>query len=140
LNGNREGLAYADSIKPFNFMSSVQVSPMGQPVGVDRDDLHLIAAYRGATEVWTDFYLGREFKITAESLCDPDLVKVESYGDILTRHPPRSKSQDVNGLPCSRSSRGALSKRQIYVGDVYCIGKRVKQYRARSKRPQTLVG
>lgn len=63
-----EGMAYVDKIKPFNFMVTCHVKPLGHPPGVDPGRFHLIAPYQTDSRewlknTWTDQYSGKDYKI-----------------------------------------------------------------------------
>jgi hypothetical protein len=117
--------------KPFNFLISPHVLPLGHPVGVDPEHFHLVAPYtrdaRQWTKLrWTDIYSGETFAVTTRNQgLDESTVRVQSYGDVIARyrtHPER-KSLGLDGLPCGRRTVGLLRRRPVVLGDLVHIGK-----------------
>ncbi len=126
---------YADGPKPFNFLISPHVMPLGHPIGVDPEHFHLIAPYtrdaRQWTKLrWTDIYSGDSFAVTTRSQgLDERAARVQSYGDVITRYRthPEPKSLGPDGLPCGRRTVGQLRRRPVVLGELVHIGKETNQ-------------
>jgi len=122
---------YAGSVKPFNFLISPHVSPLGHPPGVDPRHFHLIAPYtkdaRQWTKLrWTDVYSGEPFAITTrEGGAGEGIARVQSYGAVIARYRvhPEAKSLGPDRLPCSRQTVGLLGRRLVVLGELVHIGK-----------------
>jgi len=130
LNQGRKRARYADQIKPTNFILAAHLKPMGHPAGVDPEKLQLIAPYssepgRWSKLPWVNRYTGEAFSITTRAGGDSNVARVKSYRDVLEQYPahPESKSVDANGMPCTPSTRGLLTRRHVYAGPIYYIGK-----------------
>ena len=52
LKALNAGKPYAEQIKPFNFILSCHVPPLGHPVGADPKRFHLIAPYESDPRKW----------------------------------------------------------------------------------------
>jgi hypothetical protein len=122
---------YAEAVKPFNFLVSPHVAPLGHPVGVDPQHFHLIAPYtrdaRQWTKLrWTDVYSGEAFRITTGSPAVGDATaRVQSYGNVIARYRthPEAKSLGPDGAPCGRRMVGLLQRRRVVLGELVHIGK-----------------
>jgi hypothetical protein len=126
-----EGKAYVDKIKPFNFMVTCHVKPLGHPPGVDAGRFHLIAPYEtDAREwlknTWTDQYTGKDYRITTFGHHgDRHTARVKTYGDVLTEYAvhPESKCSDAKGKACSKQTVGLLQRRHVRIEQVKYVGK-----------------
>jgi len=122
---------YSDQIKPFNFLLTCHISPLGHPVGVDPARFHLIAPYESNPMKWmrmdwTDLYSGNEFGITTAGHHGArHCARVKTYGDVLQEYEfhPESKCADANGNPCVKQTVGLLYRRHIRIEHIECIGK-----------------
>jgi len=47
-----EGKPYCDQIKPFNFLLTCHVNPLGHPIGAEPERFHLIAPYESDPRKW----------------------------------------------------------------------------------------
>lgn len=122
---------YAASVKPFNFLISPRVAPLGHPPGVDPQHFHLIAPYtkdaRQWTKLrWTDVYSGEQFAIsTREGSAGQGIARVQSFGEVIARYRmhPEAKSLGPVGRPCGKRTVGLLQRRPVTLGELVHIGK-----------------
>ncbi len=122
---------YAGSVKPFNFLISPHVAPLGHPPGADSQHFHLIAPYtkdaRQWTKLrWTNVYSGEQFTIsTREGSAGEGVARVQSYGEVIARYRvhPEAKSLGPDGLPCGKRTVGLLGRRPVALGELVHIGK-----------------
>ncbi len=124
------GTGYADQIKPFNFLLSAQVSPLGHPVGADPKRFHLVAPFTRdppawAKSQWMDVYSRSRYPVCTGFDPDPDKACLRTYREVLEgyRVHPESKSAGLNGRPCGRETVGLLRRRHLRVVAVELIGK-----------------
>jgi DNA polymerase III epsilon subunit-like protein len=125
------GKTYKDQVKPFNFMLTAHVPPLGHPDGVDPARFQLIAPYESNPKKWpslpwTDRYSGQRFSTTAtDSLHALDSARIQTYCHVLDafRSHPESKSAGANGRMCGRSTIGFLHRRAITETFIIHIGK-----------------
>jgi hypothetical protein len=122
---------YPEAVKPFNFLVSPHVAPLGRPAGVDAQHFHLIAPYtqdaRQWTKLrWTDVYSGEAFGITTGTGAVAEAsVRVQSYGEVVARYRvhPEAKSLGPDGAPCAKQTIGLLRRRAVRLGELVHIGK-----------------
>ncbi|MGD0483323.1 MAG: hypothetical protein ABSB58_01575 [Gemmatimonadales bacterium] len=126
----KEGLSYADGIKPMNFLLSAQVAPLGHPAGADPKHFHLIASYTSDPRQWprlqwTDVHSARRFRATTKGLGSVGLVRVVSYRDVLEAYElhPEPKSAAADGSPCSPATLGLLARLSMVAVQITHIGK-----------------
>ena len=95
----RRRLAYAERIKPMNFLLTVHIHPLGYPPGVDRTEFRLVAPFtRNASKWmkldWIEIHQGKVHGLTTSANADSRLVRVKSYRDVfedyLTHPEPKS--------------------------------------------------
>lgn len=132
LNG---GLAYGDQIRPFNFLLSAHVAPLGHPTWCDPTHFHLIARFEADPAEWLalkwiDRYSGRAVPVTTESDALSDTARLKSYRSVLDafRTHPEPKSAGRDGAPCGRNDRGLLRRRRIQAVGVEHTGKESHRY------------
>ena len=70
LQALNAGKPYAEQIKPFNFLQTCHVSPLGHPDGVDPERFHLVTPYNANPRSWLeaewiDQYTGKHFRIAS---------------------------------------------------------------------------
>jgi hypothetical protein len=126
-----EGKAYADKIKPFNFLVTCHVKPFGHPPGVNPERFHLIAPYEADSrqwvkKTWIDQYSKRDYKITTTGHHgDRHTARVKTYGEVLHEYEihPESKYADANGNPCDKQTVGLLQRRHVRIDQIVPIGK-----------------
>jgi hypothetical protein len=131
LQSLNAGKPYSEQIKPFNFLQTCHVGPLGHPEGVDPERFHLITPYNAdprswlVTE-WIDQYSGERFRVTTHSHCgSKQTARVKTYGDVAVEyeHHPESKCADAFGNPCERQTVGILQRRHIRIDQIKSIGK-----------------
>jgi hypothetical protein len=124
--------AYADQIKPHNFILTAYVAPNGHPEGIEPPFM-LIAPYERDSRKWlkmkwTDRHSGGQFRISTDvgaALASRERARVLSYADMLARYAthPEPKSAAPDATECRRDTRGLLGRRHVVVGAVELIGK-----------------
>ncbi|MGC2651323.1 MAG: hypothetical protein WA304_11025, partial [Candidatus Cybelea sp.] len=133
LKALNAGKPYAQQIKPFNFILSCHVLPLGHPVGVNPERFHLIAPYETDPRKWErlpwiDQYStkGARYRIST-TLPSPtrQIARVKSYGDVLEEYEfhEEAKCADARGAPCGKQSVGLLFRRRVAIGSPRFIGK-----------------
>jgi hypothetical protein len=133
-----KGKAYPNQIKPFNFLLTCQVKPLGFPKGADPEHFHLIAPYSNdptqwLKNDWIDQYSGNSYRITTTGHSGTRRTAlVKTYGDVLCEYEfhPEAKCADAAGNPCDKQAIGLLYRRQICVEIVRFIGKESNQLEA----------
>ncbi|GEM_PF-183446 len=138
--------AYADHVKPANFLISPQISKTGYPPGVDRNRFSLVGPYETDPERWgertyIDRYSGSTYRITPnldyEAMAfSPErerTAEVVTYRELLRdyRTHPEAKRLGPDGRPCTRETVGLLSPRRVRVGRITHIGKESNELEAR---------
>ena len=126
-----DGKKYADQIKPFNFLLTCHVKPLGHPIGSDPERFHLITPYetdprQWLKKDWIDQYSKRQYRITTDAPCGTrTTARVKTFGDVLTEyeHHPESKCADSDGKACDRQTVGLMQRRHIRVDYLKYIGK-----------------
>ncbi len=129
---------YDEGPKPFNFLVSPHVAPLGHPPGVEPQHFHLVAPYtpdaRQWTKMsWTDVYSGEAFRIaTGDAVWSDRTAHVLSYGDVIARHHthPEAKSLGPDGTPCGKRTVGLLQRRPVELRDLVHIGKETNRLEA----------
>jgi hypothetical protein len=127
------GKSYAEQIKPFNFLLSAHIAPLGHPVSVDPTHFHLIAPYASDPRkwhklAWVDRYSGQPYRITTSeeaALYGGNAVRVKTYHDVLAeyRTHPEPKSLGPDREVCGRQTVGLLQRRPVTRGTVTYVGK-----------------
>jgi len=124
------GKGYADQIKPFNFLLSAQVSPLGHPVGANPKRFHLVAPFQKPPDIWAkshwmDVYSGTRYPIRTGFDADPDRACLRTYREVLEgyRVHPEPKSAGPDEIPCNRETVGLLRRRSLHVVAIDLIGK-----------------
>lgn len=126
-----EGKQYPDQIKPFNFLLTCHVRPLGHPPGAKPERFHLISPYDKDTrhwlkEKWIDQYSGNEYRIsTTGHHGDRQTARVKTYGDVLLEYEyhPESKCADASGNTCGKQTIGLLQRRHVRIDQIKYIGK-----------------
>jgi hypothetical protein len=133
-----EGKPYRDQIKPFNFLLTCQVKPLGHPMGIDTKHFHLIAPYNNNSTQWLkmswiDQYTGSNYSITTTGhSAKGRTARVKTYEDVLREYEfhPESKCADAAGTECKKQTVGLLQRRHIGVNHARYIGKESNQLEA----------
>ena len=126
-----EGKPYCNQIKPFNFLLTCHVNPLGHPLGADPDRFHLIAPYESSPKKWLklnwiDQYSGKRYRITTQDDYGArKIARVKTYGEILREYEfhPESKCADAGGKPSGKQTVGLLQRRHIQIDQIKYIGK-----------------
>ena len=124
-------MRYADQIKPFNFLLSCHVKPLGHPFGTDPEHFHLMAPFekdpsKWISMDWIDQYSGECYRITTVGHDSTRrTARVKTYGDVLREYEfhPESKCADAAGQPCGKQTIGLLQRRYIQIDQIRYIGK-----------------
>jgi hypothetical protein len=130
FRGRNRGRAYAEQVKPFNFLLSAAVAPLGHPEGTDPTRFHLVAPYepdpaRWVQLDWVDLYSGQAYRIATTGEARPRLVRVRSYREVLREYGvhPEAKALGPDGRPCGRATVGLLRRRPVRLAELRLIGK-----------------
>jgi hypothetical protein len=126
-----EGKKYADQIKPFNFLITCHISPLGHPLHVTPEQFHLIAPYelnpaKWLNADWIDQYTGKPYRITtAGHHGGVNVARVKTYGEVALEYAfhPESKCADAEGKPCGKQTIGLLQRRHVQIDYIKYIGK-----------------
>jgi hypothetical protein len=126
-----KGKRYVDQIKPFNFLLTCHVNPLGHPPGTDPERFHLIAPYESNPQrwlemPWTEQYSGKTYDITTEGRHgNRHTARVKTYGEVLREYESHAESKcaDVEGRPSSKQTIGLLQRRHVRIDEIKYIGK-----------------
>ena len=107
---------YSEKIKPFNFLLSCHVSPLGHPVGADPFRFHLISPYDSnpnnwLKQKWIDQYSGKEYFIsTTGNYSSRQTARVKTYGELIAEYQfhPEAKCADADWRPATKQTVGLL--------------------------------
>jgi hypothetical protein len=122
---------YRQRVKPFNFLLTSHISPLGHPIGVDPEKFHLIAPFDTNSANWMrmdwiDQYSGNKYKITTDRhYSSRTTARVQTFGDIYLDYAyhPEAKCADEHGKVCDRQTAGLLYRRHVRIGEIVGIGK-----------------
>lgn len=128
FNANK---VYVQQIKPFNFLLSCHVRPLGHPVGVDPTRFHLIAPYEINPAMWTkmnwiDQYTGKQFLISVSgNYSTRQTARVKTFADVIADYAfhAESKCANAQGAVSGRDTLGLLQRRHVKIDRVRFIGK-----------------
>ena len=125
-----QGKPYAKQIKPFNFLLSAHIAPLGHPIGVDPERFHLIAPFESDSGKWLrgqwiDVYTGKRCRVTTSQVRGPKVAGLMTYGDVLReyKYHEELKCAGPDGEPCSKQTIGLLSRRHVRIAALHFIGK-----------------
>jgi len=128
-----QGKKYGDQIKPFNFLLTCHVKPLGHPPGVDPEQFHLISPYESDSQLWLqkmwiDQYseTAKEYRITTAGFHgNRNTARVKTYGEVVLEYEfhPESKCADMDCKFCSKHTVGLLQRRHIQIDQIKYIGK-----------------
>jgi hypothetical protein len=118
-------------VRPYNFLLTAHVVPLGHPPGTDTKHFQLIAPYNRDPRqwkklAWIDTYTGQNYQITTTGPPGESEAIVKTYRDVLDdyRNHPEPKSADPDGHPCTKETGGLLARRHITpAGHIHHIGK-----------------
>jgi len=125
------GKGYADQVKPFNFVLSCHVMPLGHPIGADPTRFHLITPYEKDPRKWSkiewiDQYSGQRYRIvTYGAHGSRGVARVKTYGEVLREYEthPEAKCADSKGNICGKQTIGLLQRRCVCLDGATYIGK-----------------
>lgn len=131
LNNLNAGKGYADQIKPFNFVLSCHVQPLGQPISCDPEHFHLIAPFESDSRKWANLewinqYSGKTYRITTtEPHGSRHSARIKTYKDILIEYEfhAEAKNADAKGNPSGKQTLGLMPRRHIQIEQIKYIGK-----------------
>jgi hypothetical protein len=131
LGSLNAGKPYGDQIKPFNFLLTAHVNPLGHPTGTNPEQFHLVAPYESDPRKWLkrdwiDQYSGKSYRVTtAGHHGNRHTARVKKYGDILIEYEfhVESKCADLNGNRCGKQTVGLLGRRHVRIEQIKYIGK-----------------
>jgi hypothetical protein len=116
------GKPYAQQIKPFNFILSCHVKPLGHPTGAKPDRFHLIAPYETDPRKWerlrwVEQYSQNRYRISTSTQPTRTIARVKSFGDVMDDYEfhPEAKCADENGAPCDKRTVGLLQRRCVMI-------------------------
>jgi hypothetical protein len=123
--------AYADQVKPFNFMLSCQVAEYGHPRGADIEHFHLVAPFerdprKWLSLPWFDRYTGKRYRVTtSDDESREGVARIKTYGDVVEEYGshPEHKSLAPNGETCQRKTAGLLTRRPVEARRLRYVGK-----------------
>jgi len=126
-----KGKRYVDQIKPFNFLLTCHVNPLGHPPGSDPEHFHLIAPYESSPRrwlemPWTEQYSGKIYDITTGGHHgNRHTARVKTYGEVLREYEfhAESKCADACGKPSGKQTIGLLQRRHVRIDSITPIGK-----------------
>jgi hypothetical protein len=129
-----KGKPYARQVKPYNFLLTAYVKPLGYPEGADPAHFHLVAPFESDPRKWSrlpwrNLYdeSGTRYTIRAESslYVVPGVVEVKTYRDVLAdyRRHAETKSLAPSGAVCDGATRGLLRRRPVSAAYVTHVGK-----------------
>jgi hypothetical protein len=122
---------YSQQIKPFNFLVSCHVRPLGHPTEVDPARFHLIAPYATNPSDWVklkwiDQYTGKLYRVsTSGNYSSRQTARVKTFGDVISEYSfhAEPKCADARGAVCGKDSRGLLHRRRVQIERIRFIGK-----------------
>jgi hypothetical protein len=124
------GRPWRQQVKPFNFMLTAHVKPFGHPEGTDPSHFHLTAPHesdpaRWERMTWINRYTGESHSITSAGEPTSTCARIQTYRDTVSAYGvhPESKSADLKGLACARTTVGLLARRPIRLGTLTYVGK-----------------
>jgi hypothetical protein len=128
------GKRYAQQVKPFNFLLTAFVKPLGHPEGVDPTHFHLVAPFesdprRWSSLPWRNLYDPAGMRYTIQSTSGlyavPGRVEVKTYRDVLAEYQMHAETKSLapTGMVCDGTTVGLLQRRSISVRYVTHVGK-----------------
>jgi hypothetical protein len=132
LTALNDGKPYRDQVKPFNFLLTCHVKPLGHPTGADPERFHLIAPYEADSRQWLkmkwiDQYTGQEYSITTdpEAFCGGGTARVKTYDEVAREYEyhPEAKCADADGNACEKPTTELLQRRHVWIDIIKYIGK-----------------
>lgn len=132
------GKGYGEQVKPFNFLLTAHVAPLGHPEDVDPALFQLVAPFEADSRRWMNVRWvnrydasGTSYRITTahSAHATRGVAQVRSYRDVLEeyRHHPEAKSLGSDGKVCNRRTVGLLRRRLVTAAWVTHVGKESNQ-------------
>jgi hypothetical protein len=125
-----EGKPYPNRVKPFNFMMTAASAKPPERMW-KKGSFRLVAPWEANPRLWEDLDWvdvhhpdDGLFRITTRN-GRPDQPRVDTFAEVAAKYRvhPETKSLGPDGLPCSRSTVGLLSRRPVEVSVIKLIGK-----------------
>ena len=121
FRGVNAGKAYADQVKPFNFLLVGHIDPLAAlPDGLERDRLVPVAPYTTDGNLllglrWRNRRDGQLLSVTTAPGGKPGTVRLRTYGDVIADHRwhPEHKSGDPGEGRGCRTSVGVLPRLHV---------------------------
>jgi hypothetical protein len=118
-------------VRPYNFLLTAHIAPLGHPPGADTKHFQLVAPYNRDPRqwkklAWIDTYTMQNYQITTTGPPGESEANVKTYRDVLReyRNHPEPKSAGPDGRPCTKETRGLLMRRHVIpAGHIHHIGK-----------------
>lgn len=118
-------------VRPYNFLLTAHVAPLGHPAGANPQRFQLVAPYstdprQWGKLAWIDTHTRHRYSITTTGPQGERMARVKTYRDVLAeyRTHPEPKSADPDGHPCDKATRGLLARRHVTpAGHIHHIGK-----------------
>lgn len=126
------GEPYAKQVKPFNFLLSAHIAPLGHPIGVNPERFHLIAPFepnpnKWLRQPWIDVYsqAGQRYRVTTSQVRGPKVVGLMTYRDVLREYEYHEelKCAGPDGEACAKKTVGLLARRHVRIAALHFIGK-----------------
>jgi len=125
------GKAYADQVKPGNFLLSAATIPFGQPTDASPDRFDLVAPYTNDARQWLklrwiDRYSGKTYRVTTSGSSGArGIARVQTYWDVIDayRLHREAKSGDGDGAPSTESTVGELQRLHVQAKHIRYVGK-----------------
>jgi hypothetical protein len=132
LQSRQQGLPYRDRTKPFNFVLSPVIDPLGGcPVGADQQAFTLIASFASNPSIWYDLpyvnlYDGKAYQLGKPGHRLPFQAEARTYGDVVReyRWHLEAKSLAPDGSKCTPRTAGLLQRTPVVAAPQFAtIGK-----------------
>jgi len=122
LQARQQDLSYRDRAKPFNFVLSPIIDPVGGcPTGADRNRFTLVAPYtseplRWVELQWINVHDGKPFQLARPGKRLPYQAECQKYEDLIKRYRwhPEAKSLAPDGTPCTSRTTGLLKRTPVH--------------------------
>lgn len=122
--------AYADRLKPFNFMLRAQAALAGEAIGIEPGRSRIIAPFEKDPRKWLqldwrDEYTKKPTRLTTGERLHPSMTQAKSMRDVVREYGehPEPKSLAPDGWPCRGETVGLLARRHVAPSFVLHIGK-----------------
>lgn len=121
MQARQASLPYRDRVKPFNFIQSPIIDPLGgHPVGADPSHFTLIAPFSSDQSRWpgrsyVNVHDGKLYRLARPGRRLPSEVEPQTYGDVVSRYRlhPEAKSLAPDGSSCIIDTCGLLRRTPV---------------------------